>query len=67
MGREDIVQQIVKQDVPGLAACGTIFTYCTLANIASVAQAVGVIFGAATAIVIFFHRIYVIRKKPGRK
>lgn len=53
------VQQIIKQDVPMLTACGGIFTYCSLANTAEVMQQVGVISAGLGAIVLLVHRLII--------
>jgi hypothetical protein len=55
-----MIQQIIREDVPVLGACDGLFTFCTLANIASVMQALGVIAAATTAIVVLMHRLYAI-------
>lgn len=57
-----MLNQIAKEDGPVLGICTGLFTYCTLANVASIMQTLGMIAAGATAIVVFLHRVYVIWK-----
>lgn len=53
-----MLEKIIKEDGPALSVCGSIFTYCTLANVATVAQQIGVIAAAIGAVVVCLHRIW---------
>ncbi len=52
----------IKEDGPILGACGGLFTFCTISNVASVMQALGLIAAGLTAILVLIHRVYVIWK-----
>ncbi len=58
-----MLDKILKEDGPALSVCGTVFTYCTLANVASVAQQIGVIAAAVGAVVVCFHRIWLLMRE----
>lgn len=57
-----MLSQMVKEDMPILGACGGLVTFCTIANVASIMQALGIIAAGLTAIIVLIHRIYVVWK-----
>lgn len=56
------VAQLAKKDGPVLSVCGALFSYCSFANMAEIAQQVGVIAAAITAVLVLIHRMWIFKK-----
>lgn len=52
----------IQESVPKILACGGIFTYCKLADIATITQQIGMICAGITAVIVLVHTVWKIWK-----